>query len=344
MSTTEDLFIALNDETFDWDSIVVDDPVTNSSKKGNFDWVTSKVYVPGPNGEKQRLFIELAKQTFWGVNPIYPFELSEDEKNSSTIDGYQIAYPLTSLETKDEPTNDELATKEIFDKIRNITWKAMERFCKDEEDCKVPESTYNSYLGAKKKKNKALAVKPLYEYPLTFDTKTKKKIKDHTKPQRSYIKLVTRGKGDKMKCNTSIYGPDDKIIPASECISTFGKGQPLILWNDIFWGSHGKNGYGASARVKLTEMNFLPREIESKANRYRMLPSNKTTNETKKSEKAKKEDDENLAALLGHINPDSEEEEEIEIDEPTPTLSEKKKANEKKEKKTISRKLKKVDS
>ena len=141
-----------------------------------------------------------------------------------------------------------------------------------------------------------------------------------------------------MKCNTCIYGPEDEIITASEC-NTFGEGQPLILWDDIFWGSHGKNGYGASARVKLTEMNFLPREIESKANRYRMLPSNKTTNETKKSEKAKKEDDENLAALLEHINPDSEEEE-IEIDEPTPTLSEKKKANEKKEKKTISRKLK----
>ena len=75
--TSNDILIALNNQFFDWNSVVVEEPVTHSFKTmkgGNpLECTKSEVYLPGPNGEKQRIFIELAPQTFWGLNASYPF-------------------------------------------------------------------------------------------------------------------------------------------------------------------------------------------------------------------------------------------------------------------------------
>ena len=55
-----------------------------------------------------------------------------------------------------------------------------------------------------------------------------------------------------------------------------GFGHPVVRWDGIFWGSHGQTGYGASARLRVTEMNFTPSEFNSMTS-FRMLPSNNAT-------------------------------------------------------------------
>ena len=66
------IFIQLKDQFFDWESIVVEEPVTKpyTPKRGStFETVTSEVYFRGPNGEKHPIYVELAPQNFWGVSP-----------------------------------------------------------------------------------------------------------------------------------------------------------------------------------------------------------------------------------------------------------------------------------
>ena len=53
-----------------------------------------------------------------------------------------------------------------------------------------------------------------------------------------------------------------------------GFGHPVIHWDGIFWGSHGQTSYGASARLRVSEMNFTPSDYNNKT-RFRMLPTNK---------------------------------------------------------------------
>ena len=74
---SEPIFISL-DSDFDWSTIVVSEPKKNSFTKGKGnnspnEWVTSDVYVEGPNGLKRPIFIELAKQYFSGISGTWPF-------------------------------------------------------------------------------------------------------------------------------------------------------------------------------------------------------------------------------------------------------------------------------
>ena len=54
-----------------------------------------------------------------------------------------------------------------------------------------------------------------------------------------------------------------------------GIGHPVVLWDGIFWGSHGQTSYGASARLRVYEMNFTPDDNNNNMTRFRMLGPNK---------------------------------------------------------------------
>ena len=103
MSTESKHFLYLSDELFDWDSVVVEEPVTHTFNKGNaaIEWVTSKVYFPGLNGEKKRLYFELAPQKLW-CGPNYKYK---ENKTLENLEGFQISYPVSNL--KGSYTNNE---------------------------------------------------------------------------------------------------------------------------------------------------------------------------------------------------------------------------------------------
>ena len=88
---------------------------------------------------------------------------------------------------------------------------------------------------------------------------------------RTYIKLLSKGKGKKIKCETNIFGPGDRKRSPFKYIGTHGACHPVVHWDSIFCGPHGQASYGASIRLKVTEMNFSPSVIKRSVYRRRML-------------------------------------------------------------------------
>ena len=115
------------------------------------------------------------------------------------------------------------------------------------------------------------AVKPLYDYSTTINQKTGEKYKDYTKPMRTYIKLLTKGKGKKIRCETNIFGPGDRKRSPFKYMGIHGACHPVVHWDRIFWGPHGQASYGASIGLKVTEMNFSPSVMKRSVHPRRML-------------------------------------------------------------------------
>lgn len=279
----EDFFVSLDDD-FDFSRIVVGEPTTHSFTKGEttIEWTTSDVWVEGPNGEHLPVYFEFAEQNFWGISGNWPLGTDPEDQTLDTIKGFQIAYPLTSLATVKNPTPAEAKTRQILDNIWEISVDAMKRFCsvKDKSKRKVPAPTYSSYMAAKEDENWEEAVKPIYAYSTSKDEKTGKKFIDKEKPQKTYIKLITKKEGRDIQCDTKIYGPGDKQVSPFKYMGTPGKnsirgdGHPVVHWDGIFWGSHGQKApYGGSNRLRVSEMNFTP-TTDSGVPRRRMLSSN----------------------------------------------------------------------
>ena len=51
-----------------------------------------------------------------------------------------------------------------------------------------------------------------------------------------------------------------------------GACHPVVHWDIIFWGPHGQASYGASIRLKVTEMNFSLSVMKRSIHRRRMVP------------------------------------------------------------------------
>ena len=120
-------------------------------------------------------------------------------------------------------------------------------------------------------------IKPIYDYRTSTNQNTGETYKDYTKPQRTRIKLLTKGKGKNIRCDTNIFGPGNKKLSPFRCIGVHGSCHPVVHWDGIYWGTHGNTNYGASVRLRLTEMNFSPCVIERSVSRRRMLRSNTIT-------------------------------------------------------------------
>ena len=206
---------------------------------------------------RNSIYFELAEQNLWGVNGIWPFGTVEYEQSQNNIEGFQICYPLTSLSTVNNPTTDERVTRDTLDMIWNITVNTLKRFSTS-KDRKVPAPTFSTYATAKGENYWTYAVKPIYNLSKTTN-RNGTKFGDDTKQMQAYIKLATNGKGKNIKCHTKIHGPGDKKMSPFRCISVHGSCHPVKHWDGVYWGSHGRNSYGASVvRLKVSEMNFSP--------------------------------------------------------------------------------------
>ena len=164
---------------------------------------------------------------------------------------------MTSDETMNSPTTEEMKTREALDKVWEITLDSLKKFCKKSKSERiVPAPTYNAYATARSENDWSYAVKPIYDYPNITNQVTGEKRKDEYSPERAYLKFITWGKGKGIKSKTSVYGPGDKIVNPLEYMwqpdnYVSGIGHPVVLWDGIFWGSHGQTSYGASARLRV---------------------------------------------------------------------------------------------
>ena len=326
------------------------DPVTHTFTKGDseIEWCTSEGRYVNDEGVECEVYFELPEQFSFGTNASYPIGTSKEDKILDNMTGIQICYPITSMKTIENPTKTELAGKQIFDFLEEVTWDKMENLCDpqiDPEDRIIPRPAYNSYVAAVGGKTirKSEAVKPPYGFPMVpIKGQKNKKEEDRSKPQRAYIKLITKGEGRNLRCMTSVYGPGDRKVSALKYIDVKGKMTPVIKWEGVFWGSHGQKApYGASVRLRVSEMNFSP--ASDGGPRRRMLGRNTTPieedisdeeNETPVQETQGTEQDEDftrpdegedLTGMLGKEEPAKEEEELPKEEEELPKEEPKKK-------------------
>ena len=97
----------------------------------------------GENGEKHPICFEPAKQNLWVVNGIWPFGAPQEDQSLDKVEGFQLAYPLTSLSSAEKPTPAEIATRHTFNMMWDTTVEcALKRFCeKRKKKRKVPSPT-----------------------------------------------------------------------------------------------------------------------------------------------------------------------------------------------------------
>jgi len=243
------------------------DPVTHSFSKGDseVEWCTSEGRYINDDGVECEAYFEMPEQFCFGTNVCYPMGTSKEDKLPENMTGLQICYPITSMKTIESPTKIELAGQYIFDCLNDVTWDKLVEQCDDSieaEDRKVPAPTFSSYVTATRGTSvkRSDAVKPPYGYPMV-DAKQgkKKKVEDRSKPQRAYIKLITKGNGRNLRCITSVYGPGDRKVSPLKYIDVRGKVTPVMKWDGVFWGAHGQKApYGASVRLRVAEMNYSP--------------------------------------------------------------------------------------
>ena len=124
-----------------------------------------------------------------------------------------------------------------------------------------------------KKNRPDLACKVPYAHPNIKDTKPP--TPDTKKPLRLYVKLKTKGKADKLRCQTRFYGPGDKEESAFKYLEVKGKITPVFLVEGIYWGSHGPQApQGASLRLKLHEASFVPTDDLDSGSKTRFIGKN----------------------------------------------------------------------
>ncbi len=268
--------------------VVVEEPVLNKSKDGKHEWVTSGVfYYPqgvGKDKPKGQLYLRVPKQYIFGINGTHPQDIADEDKTKDNADGLQIRYPMTSLKTVAEPSPKEAFAFALFDAIWKKTLEAGISFCKVPKDQrKLPATANNSYIAAKdgvKNQNDLNDpawrdfIKPIYDYGKDKDGKVNKE-----KPQTCYIEFVTfvDKQTKKMRCDTKVYNEknvrvlDPKIYYATFQDSCPGNADICVLWQDVYWGAHGKKEYGGSARLRVAEMNFV-QVTNSRVVSDRLLP------------------------------------------------------------------------
>lgn len=260
MSEEKAHFVSLGE--FDPSRLVLEDPVERKSKNREFSWFTSKGGYLNDDGEVCRLYLELPEQFFFGINGIYPNGTKDTEKSIEIIEGLQICYLLTSMETIENPTKDEQYAMDTLKALWQLTVKRIGEFVED-EDIELPGVTESAYHASKAKDDPSVVVKPCFDYPMkkVEGKKGKEKLEpDTSKPQRSYLKLETFGKGRKMKCNSLVYGPGDKAISPLRFLDRRGRVKPVIHWSGVYYGAHGKRSWGASVTLRVSEMNFVPQK------------------------------------------------------------------------------------
>ena len=271
-AASKNKFVCVEYGKFDKKKVVIEDPVKSSFKKndGTVENVTSQALYIDKDGEKRIPVFQLAPKSCFGVSPNHKY-LSE--KIDENIEGYQVCYSYTDLATVSSPTEEEQYGLDLMKALWELAVeKGRVEATMDEP--RIPAPAVNSFAGAEAqfKKNKLAfqnAVKLPYEHPNQKDSK----VKDKTKPLRSYFKLATQGKGPECRILTSFWEPGNKKANPKKFVDRRGVIEPCVMFDGVRWGAHMNAPHGASLKFVITEANFVPGSND-KLPTQRMLPAN----------------------------------------------------------------------
>ena len=141
-----------------------------------------------------------------------------------------------------EPTDLEKYTFETFEALVNLVAKSLKNgYSKTSKATKSACKDAGNDLTS--------AVKPIYSY-----NKEGKAV--------AYLKLHTKGTGNKMKCWTKIYNSEDYEQPFGEFLSDIGvmpdltTAKIILDLQSIYFGSHGNTPFGASIQLRVREVKL----------------------------------------------------------------------------------------
>jgi hypothetical protein len=170
------------------------------------------------------------------INTVHPYDPDKNKDKNKAVAGaqaqdapkkdlvgYQITYPITSWETRDAPTAEELESKKVFDGVVLTMKEQIPRFA----NITYPgtdELVFNSTTLRMNLRNlDDTKIKPVYSYPILKDTAgvkvtekviasdgaqgTRPKL-DTTKSQSGYFKMITFGKNEELEIKSSLYDPE----------------------------------------------------------------------------------------------------------------------------------------
>jgi len=257
--------ICINPSEFDPDRVVIRLPKKDEFKIDDKDVSTtlSSILYKNDDGEECRFYVTAPEQQVYGVNYVYAYLKPEEMEN---VTGIQMCYPLTSLQTVKAPAEDEQAFINFIGgparsnkKVKGLYELAIDhgRAEAERDEPLIPPNSVSSFVAAfAKKERPEQALKVPYAHPNIKDSNPKKA--DTTKPLRTYVKLKTKGKGDKIRCFTRFYGPGDKEESPLKYLNTRVKVTPVFLVEGISWGAQGPNApQGANIRFRLHEATVV---------------------------------------------------------------------------------------
>lgn len=137
------------------------------------------------------------------------------------------------------------ASANVFDKLSELVTKYVEKYC---EEGKLP------------KKYRKAEMKPLYRHS---DDK-----------QTSFLKLITKGKGDNIRCETNVYNSDGETIDID--ISDFlegkrGNSNIVIYLKGIYYSCSKSEDDFISVQLQVYEMMFEEIETSIKPSNSRFI-------------------------------------------------------------------------
>jgi hypothetical protein len=253
MSSSKILYV--NPSLFNKANLVITDPVTSKMTVAGKEItnVSSKILYRDTAGVPREWYTTGTPQRVFGFNLNYEYA---KEETDDTINGMQLCYPESSLQTHTNPAPEELAVINMNDAIHEALCEKAEAEL-DIKPTRIGAAARSMISSAKNDGDIQSAVKPISDYPTIKDSKTKEK--DLSKPRRMYMKLVTKGKGKEMQVFTRVKGPGNRLHNAREFVNTRGELTPAFQYDSVFWGMHGQtSNYGVSIKVKLLEANFTP--------------------------------------------------------------------------------------
>ncbi len=261
---TKDYFVRLHE--YSPKNLVLKNPVEKTF--GNVTFLQSEIFYKNHKGEECNFYLEGPKQYTFGIQPNYgPNVQKEEDKIPENIKGYQILYSMTGMKTIDEPTQDEFY---FMNTLRDIRKQISEK-AKTQEVLDILEGTTQMVM----RNDPENGVKPVFAHPMKEDPRNKKKkIPDASKPQKLYLKLLTKRNkySSCVEIDTFFNGPGGRDLNPLDLVEVRGHFIPNIFVKGIYWGSHGNKPYGASLQLKLYEATYTP--FQSRPKR-RYLEKNK---------------------------------------------------------------------
>jgi len=185
------------------------------------------------------------------IEASYVFGTPKDDKSPEKMNGINLVYPNTSMETMNNLTPEEEYYKGVMEDLYRIIEKECMRAVKegDKDFPGIAKGAFKHYQPTDDPNpdDKDNTIKSLYPSPYTD--------KDKTYPGSTFVKMYTKGQGSKLTCDTKAFVNKEQRNPIG-LVGKFGKAQPISRIEGIRLGSHGTAAYVASLIDKVVEFTF----------------------------------------------------------------------------------------